>query len=180
MKKITIIFLCLISFSAFADKYFTKTGKISFYSKATMENIEAHNRATGILLNTETNELRFSVLIKSFVFEKKLMQEHFNENYLESNKYPKAKFKGKVTNLSKVNFAKNGKYPVNVVGLLTIHGATTTVTEKGTITIKDGKPTLKSTFNATLTDYKIKIPRAVKNKIAKEVKIVIDADLKKL
>lgn len=180
MKKITIVLLCLISLSAMADKYFTKTGKLSFYSKATLENIEAHNRAVGVLLNTATSELSFSLLIKSFVFEKKLMQEHFNENYMESGKFPKAKFRGKVTDLSKVNFSKNGKYKVNVVGSLSIHGVTKKVSETGTIVISGGKPTLKSSFSVRLADYKIKIPGAVKDKIAKDVKIIIDADLKKL
>lgn len=180
MKKITIILFCLITFSATADKYFTKTGKISFYSKATLENIEAHNRATGVLLNSTTGDLRFSVLVKSFVFEKKLMQEHFNENYLESGKYPKATFKGKIVNIGKVNFSKNGKYPVKVAGTLSIHGVSKKVTEAGYIIVKNGAPTLTSSFKATLSNFKIKIPGAVKDKIAKDVKIVIDAKLKKL
>ena len=180
MKQLAIILFCLISFSATADKYFTKTGKISFYSKAAVENIEAHNRAAGVLLNTETKDLRFSVLIKSFVFEKKLMQEHFNENYLESGKYPKATFKGKVLNLGSVDFNKNGRYPVKVSGTLTIHGVSKKVVQSGVIIIKSGYPTLKSTFNITLSDYKIKIPGAVRDKIAKKVKVVVDADLKKL
>jgi polyisoprenoid-binding protein YceI len=180
MKNIALLLLCLITLSANADKYLTKTGKISFYSKATMEDIEAHNRAVGVLVNTETADLKFKVLIKSFVFEKSLMQEHFNENYLESNKYPKASFSGKLKNMSSVNFSKNGKYKVTVTGTLEIHGVKKKVSESGYIIIKNGTLGLESSFNITLADYKIKIPGAVRDKIAKTVKIVIDADLKKI
>jgi polyisoprenoid-binding protein YceI len=182
MKKyITILIgLIAITVTAQADKYFTKTGKISFYSKAPMETIEANNGAVGVLLNTETNELNFSVLVKSFVFEKKLMQEHFNENYMDSDKYPKAKFSGKVKNMSSVNFDKDGTYPVQVSGTLSIHGKSNKVNEKGFIVVKNGTPAISSIFNITLTDYNVKIPRAVKDKIAKDVKIKIVAGLKKL
>ncbi len=180
MKHITILLLCLIAFTATADKYFTKTGKVSFFSSAPMEKIEAHNRAAGVLLNSTTGDLAFSVLVKSFVFEKKLMQEHFNENYMDSKKYPKAKFKGKVKNISKVNFSKDGKYPVKVSGNLSIHGVKKAVNQSGYIQIKKGIPTLVANFSVTLTEYKVKIPSAVKNKIAKDVKIRINAKLKKL
>lgn len=180
MKKIITILLCLVTLTASADKYFTKTAKVSFTSKAPLEKIEARNGATGVLLNTDNGDLRFSMLIKSFVFEKKLMQEHFNENYMDSDKYPKATFKGKVKNIAKVNFSKDGKYPVTVSGVLSIHGVKKNVTEKGFITIKNGKPTLVSNFSVLLTDYKVKIPSAVRDKIAKDVKIRVNASLKKL
>jgi len=181
MKNIiTLSLIVLCSFTASADKYFTRTGKISFYSDATMEKIEAHNRAVGVLLNTETSKLKFSVLIKSFVFDKKLMQEHFNENYLESDKFPKSKFNGTVKGLDKVNFKKDGKYPVRVSGKLSIHGITKPVSQSGFIIVKEGTPTLSSTFKVLLADYNIKIPSAVKSKIAKDVKISLEASLKKL
>jgi polyisoprenoid-binding protein YceI len=181
MKNIIALsLLILCSLTASADKYFTRTGQISFYSDATMEKIEAHNRAMGVLMNTETNNLKFSVLIKSFVFDKKLMQEHFNENYLESDKYPKSKFNGTIKGLSKVNFKKNGKYPVRVSGKLSIHGKTKAISQSGFITIKNGSPTLSSTFKVLLSDYGVKIPSAVKNKISKDVKITLKATLKKM
>lgn len=179
MKNLIIALLCLTTLNATADKYFTKTGKVSFYSKAKIEDIEAHNGAVGILLNSDGN-LKFSVLIKSFVFEKKLMQEHFNENYLESDKYPKAKFSGKVANISKVNFKKDGNYPVNVTGKLTLHGVTKTVSEKGYVKVKGDKVKLQANFKVNLAAHKIKIPGAVKNKIAKDVSIKVNATLKKL
>jgi len=180
MKQLLLIFICFSSLKSHADKYLTKTGKISFYSDAPLEKIEAHNRAVGVLLNTENSALNFSVLIKSFVFQKKLMQEHFNENYLESNKYPKAKFDGTISNLSSINFEKDGSYKAQVSGKLTIHGVTRTVTETGNIIIRNGQTSLKASFNISLTDYKVKIPSAVKDKISNTVKIDIDADLKKI
>lgn len=180
MKQIIVLLFSLIAFTATADKYFTKTGKVTFLSSAPMEKIEARNGAVGVLLNTTSGDLRFSVLIKSFVFDKKLMQEHFNENYMDSDKYPKATFKGKVLGISKVNFSKNGKYPVKVTGSLTIHGVKKQVSESGYIQVKNGKPTLLSNLSVKLTDYKIKIPSAVKDKVSKTVKIKVDATLKKL
>ena len=100
----------LLSSSLFAqDKYFTKTGKISFFSKAIIENIEAHNRSVTCVLDTKTGNLQFSVPIKGFEFEKALMQEHFNENYAESDKFPKSTFKGTITDISTVNLQKDGK-----------------------------------------------------------------------
>src|SRR5688500_15365572 len=106
----------------------TRTGHISFYSSAKLEDIEAHNYQVSSSLNTETGDMAYVVMIKSFQFKKALMQEHFNENYMESDKYPKSTFKGKITDLSKVNFNKDGTYNVKVQGDLFIHGVTKNVT----------------------------------------------------
>src|SRR5436190_22377280 len=121
------------------DKFFTKTGKISFYSKAIIENIEAHNRSVTCVIDTKTGLVQFSVPIKGFEFEKALMQEHFNENYLESDKYPKSTFRGKILNMDKANYTKKGTYPVEVEGDLFIHGVTKHVKQKGTITVDPAK-----------------------------------------
>src|SRR5215213_2418754 len=97
MKKTTVFVLGLVFAvsGVFAqDKFFTKTGKISFYSKATIENIEANNRSVTAVLDAKTGNIQFSALVKGFEFDKALMQQHFNENYLESTKYPQASFKG--------------------------------------------------------------------------------------
>ncbi len=180
MKIVTIGLLCFITLAASADKYLTKTAKISFYASGGSEKIEADNRAVGVLLDSKTGALRFLLLIKSFVFDKKLMQEHFNENYLESGKYPKASFDGQVIDFDKINMAKDGKYNVKVSGKLTIHGVTKSVSEAGVLLVQNGQPNLTSAFSITLEDYKIKIPGVVKDKIAKDVKIEIDANLKKM
>src|SRR6476661_3108538 len=123
------LFFCLVMAAAFtsvasAQKYYTKNGTISFFSSTSMEDIKADNSQVMSVLNTENGDMQFSVLVKSFHFQKALMEEHFNENYMESEKFPKASFKGTVADISKVNFSKDGVYNVNVSGDLTIHGVT--------------------------------------------------------
>lgn len=182
MKKIIypIALILFIVASSFTGKYITKNGKISFYSDAPLEKIEAKNSQVNAALDSQNGALLFKVLIKSFIFEKALMQEHFNENYLESDKFPTAIFKGKITNLKEVNFAKEGSYAVNVIGKLTIHGVTKAVKTTGTIAIKGKGLNVKSKFNIKIADYGVKIPGAVTGKIAEEVEIRVDADMKPL
>lgn len=176
MKR--ILTLCLfVSQFTYAQKYMTKTGSIDFTSKAPLETIEGKNKAVASLLNTESGSLDFVVNIKSFVFEKQLLQEHFNENYLESNTYPKATFKGKIEQHEKINFTKNGEYNVQTSGSLTIHGITKQVKQAGKLIVKDGKINLQSNFPILLNDYKIAIPNAVKDKISKEVKVNVNCVL---
>lgn len=129
----------LTGFTIQKGKYSTNSGKISFYSSAPLENIEALNSKVTSILDTENGNIVFSMAIKDFVFEKSLMQEHFNENYMESEKFPKSTFKGKITNLSEVNFDQNGKYPATIEGELLIHGVTKQVKVTGFIEVKDGK-----------------------------------------
>ncbi len=176
MKKFLILFTLFFTGSKtlFAQKYFTKNGNISFFSKTNMENIKADNNQVTSVLNVPTGELQFSVLIKSFHFEKALMEEHFNENYLESDKYPKSSFKGNITDISKVNFAKDGSYPVSVSGDLTIHGVTNKVTATGNISIKAGSITATSKFIVALADYKVSIPKLVTANISKTIEITVN------
>jgi len=125
------------------------------------------------VINQQTGEIQFSVLVKSFRFKKRLMEEHFNENYLESDQFPKAVFKGKITDMSKVNFLVNGNYPVLVTGELTLHGITNKVTTSGNIGVKAGLITAESEFKISLADYRISIPAVVKNNIAKTILITV-------
>ena len=121
----------------------------------------------------EQEILVFQVLIKSFHFEKALMEEHFNENYMESEKYPKSTFKGKITNLSSVNFSKNGTYDVTVEGDLTIHNVTNKVSIKGTIEVITGGINASSKFNIVPEDYNIEIPGVVRDKIDKNLAVTV-------
>ena len=162
------------------DKYFTKTGKIEFYSKAPMEDIEAKNKTVAAVLDAKTGALQFSVLMKSFEFEKALMQEHFNENYVESDKYPKADFKGTIANNGSVNYTKDGTYNVTVKGKLTIHGVTKNIETPGTIKVAGGKIDAASTFNILVSDYNISIPSVVKDKISNSIQITVDTKLEPL
>jgi polyisoprenoid-binding protein YceI len=176
MKKFFLaVFTCsCIGNMAAAQKLYTKNGHISFFSKTSMENIQADNNQVMSVLNTQSGELQFSVIIKSFHFEKALMEEHFNENYMESDKYPKSTFKGTIAGIGKVNFTTDGSYPVTVNGDLYMHGATNKVSAKGVISIKGGKITATSTFTVALADYKITVPKLVEANIAKTIEIKVD------
>lgn len=174
--KTASIFVIMLMFTAFSfgQKYMTKNGKISFFSNAPMEKIEANNNQVNCALDIKTGDFVFKVLMKSFEFEKALMQEHFNENYAESDKFPNASFKGKIVNITAIDLTKPGKYQVTVEGDLTIHGVTKKVTEKGMFEVANGKIRGVSTFKVKLADYGIKIPKTVVNNIAEEVEIKVD------
>lgn len=173
MKKIILIAAVLFAshVEASAQKVYTKNGNISFFSTAPLENITADNNQVMSVLDTQTGELLFSVLIKGFHFKKSLMEEHFNENYLESNKFPKASFKGNISEQNKIDYSKNGTHTVNVTGDLTIHGVTQKVSATGTISIKSGAVSAVSKFKVKLADYKISIPGVVKDQIAETIDI---------
>ncbi len=156
-------------------RFFTKNGKIFFSASSPLEKIEANNEKATSIVDVSTGAIEFAVLMKAFIFDKALMQEHFNENYVESDKYPKAVFKGSVTNIKSVDMTKNGVYPVKVKGNMTMHGETREVLADGTLTVKDGNITMgKSRFKILLEDFKIEIPSLVKDKISKEVQIEVE------
>src|SRR5689334_19788496 len=112
---LTIIMLLFLSSSGFSQKrYFTKNGKISFNAGTSLEDIDATNNSTLSVFDATSGQIEYSVLIKGFEFKRALMQEHFNENYMESDKYPKAIFKGKIMSIDKLNLGKEGSYPVTV------------------------------------------------------------------
>jgi polyisoprenoid-binding protein YceI len=180
-KSLLLLTLIAASFIVKAqDKYYTKTGKITFFSKATMEDIEAKNKTATAILDTKTGALQFSVLMKGFEFEKKLMQEHFNENYVESNKYPKGEFKGSIVNNQDINYKKDGSYSAKVKGKLTIHGVTKDIETTGTIKVNGGNIDASSVFNVLVSDFNIKIPGVVKDKISNSIKVTVDCKLEPL
>jgi polyisoprenoid-binding protein YceI len=164
-----------------ATKFFTKTGKVYFSATSSIEKIEATTgKAVGIV-DIAAGKVEAKVLVKSFHFEKALMEEHFNENYMESGKYPDAVFVGNITDAKSVNLAKDGAYTVKVNGKLTMHNVTKDVETTANLTVKGGAITMaKSDFSVKLSDYNIAIPTPVKDKIAKEAKISIDLALQPL
>jgi polyisoprenoid-binding protein YceI len=179
IKFSLVILLVLVGQMMFAQgKYITRSGHISFYSDAKLEKIEAHNYKVTAAI-AAAGDMEFSVNMVGFEFEKSLMQDHFNENYVESTKFPKATFKGKITDIAKVSFTTDGTYNVNVAGKLTIHGVTKDVKTTGTITVKGGKINANSTFNIALSDYGVKVPGDKANSISNSIKIKVDLkDLK--
>jgi polyisoprenoid-binding protein YceI len=182
MKNILISLAMIlgIAISSQAQKYITKNGFIRFYSDAPLEKIEATNRQANTALDLSTGDFVFRVLMKSFTFEKALMQEHFNENYVESDKFPNATFLGKVSNIKDVVITKEGNYPVTIDGKLTIHGETKQVSVKGTFEVKGGVIIGKAKFYINPEDYKVSIPKAVVNNISKNIEINVETALEKL
>ena len=159
-----------------AQKYFTKEGNVSFYSKAPLEDIEAHNaKATGVL-DMGNGNMEWAILIKAFKFEKALMQEHFNENYMESSKFPKATFKGQLLDYIPIDLTEDASYTFQLEGTLNIHGISKPVKTTTALEIQNGVMTGESELTIKVADYKIGIPSIVRDKIAKEVKIVINAE----
>lgn len=158
------------------DKYFTRDGYIRFFSSTSVEDIEAKNNNVAAVLASD-GQVEFAVLMKSFQFEKALMQEHFNENYVESNTYPKATFKGKVQNMDQVDLKKPGEYPVTVKGTMDMHGVQKEIEEKGTISVEGDAVTLNSVFKLKPEDYNIEIPNTVRNNIAEHIEVTVDCKL---
>jgi polyisoprenoid-binding protein YceI len=182
MKKtifttLAAIAITLTSFTASAQKLVSSKTHFKFFSSTPAENIEANNYKTVGTLETATGEIVFSVPMQSFEFEKALMQEHFNsKKFLDTKTNPKAKLTGKIADISKVNFEKDGSYPVDVSGDLTINGVTNPVKEKATIVVKEGNVTLNSKLNITLNDYKIAFKSGKPStNIAKTVEVTVHA-----
>lgn len=178
MKQIlfSVVFFILFTSPAFAQKHYTKNGSISFFSKTSLENIRADNNQVLAVLNIQTGDIQFSLLVKSFHFSKALMEEHFNEDYMESDKFPRAGFKGNITDMSRVLFTTDGRYTVPLEGDLTIHGITKRITSTGTIIINGGKISATSTFPVKLSDYGITIPGMVKDNIAETVEVTVSCN----
>lgn len=179
MKKVLLLAALagLACYHTHAQKLMTRTGKVSFFSSTPIENIEAINNEVAAVLDAKTGDIMFIVPVKSFKFEKALMQEHFNENYMESDKFPKAEFKGKA-DLSGVNFTKDGSYKVKATGKLTMHGVTKEIVTPGTIVVKAGAATINTKFTVNPKDYGIKIPSVAATKISNKIEVTIDTNLK--
>jgi polyisoprenoid-binding protein YceI len=176
MKAFSFLLLLLAVFQISpAQKLISKDSHIFFVASTPLENIEAHNRQVVSILDPVAGTLAFNLLVKSFDFKVKLMQEHFNENYLESGKYPKSTFNGKISNNADINYKKDGMYEAKVTGDLTIHNVTKPVSTKGTIEVKEGMIYARAGFIVKPADYNIIIPAIVENKIAKEVQVTVDA-----
>lgn len=163
------------------QRYMSKSAFIKFYSNTPLEKIEAVNNSGACVLDIGTGNVELSLLNTAFQFKKALMQQHFNENYMESPKFPKSKFKGRITDLSKIDFNKAGTYKAEVVGDLTMHGVTQSLTLPANIRIDAGGVIAGEVrFTVKPEDYNIEIPSLVKDNIAKEIEVTVKSDLKKM
>ena len=145
---------------------------ISFFSSAPIEDIAAKNNYGNAIINTQDSGIAVLIKIDQFAFDKKLMQEHFNETYMESDKFPSAKYTGKIN--QKIDFKAKGKFPISTKGKLTIHGVTQNVNIQGTGEIINEKLIIQSKFIVKLEDYKVKIPTLLIKNIAEEVEVNLE------
>ncbi len=177
MKRsiILLVAFSLIALHGNAQKYLTRTGKVSFYGSTPLETIEAINNEVACVLDAEKGSFIFQVPVKSFKFEKSLMQEHFNENYMESSTYPKAEYRGSIENINDIDLSKNGTYDVKTKGNLKIHGVTKEVSLPGKLIVKGNNITVQSKFKVVPQDYNIEIPGVVVDKIAKEIEVTVNS-----
>lgn len=179
--KLRAILFILTLASAFgtaqAQLYKNKAdgGVISFFSKAPLEDIEAINKKVTVVMKTTTSDLQFGVTMLNFKFSKPLMEEHFNENYVESEKYPTCTFKGKIAET--IDYSKDGEYRVTAKGTMTLHGVSKEVEIPGTLTVKGGNILLNAKFKLKVADYNIKVPSMYVQNIAEEVDITVNATL---
>lgn len=174
MKYFVVSLLMFASFSVTGQsKYITKNGHIDFFSKTSMENISAKNEQVSSILDVESGKVVVAVLMKSFRFEKALMEDHFNENYVESEKFPKASFSGQIVDYRADIFKDGVATKVKVSGDLTIHGVKKTILADATVTKTKEGITAESEFIVKLSDFDIKIPSVVKDNISNEVKVTL-------
>lgn len=178
MKHLFIALLLCSAFlrpaTAYSQLYSTRTGFIGFYSKTALEDIKAENNQVYAVIDAGKKNMALAVLLKGFIFTKELMQEHFNENYVESDKYPKATFTGAFT--GDLPAGKDGVYKVMVKGNLTLHNVTRPIETEATIEVRSGHLLGKTEFKVRPEDFNISIPSIVRDKIDKEMTIKVNID----
>jgi polyisoprenoid-binding protein YceI len=173
---IIILFATFFSESKAQKKYTTRSAAIDFTSEAQLELIKAASSKVRGLIDPATNQFAFTIDINSFEgFNSSLQREHFNEKYMESEKYPKASFSGKI--IEQIDFSRNGEYDVRAKGDLDIHGVKQTRIIKGKILINSGKLDLNVNFDVPLSDHNISIPTVVSQKIATQIKVQLEASM---
>jgi len=183
MKNLLIIAIAvLVATTGFSQRYYTKNGQINFdaTSPSSPEKIEGVNRSATCVVDAKTGNMQFAALMKGFAFERALMEEHFNENYVESDKFPKAEFKGELKDIDKVDFTKDGTHTVKVKGKLTMHGESKEIETDAKINIQNGKIKATTELKVLLSDYKVSIPGLVADKVSKTAKISIACSLEPL
>ena len=178
MKNILLISLTFFSFLSFSqEKYISRNGQIQFIASTPLETIDPVNNHVSCILDTENGKIVFQLKMISFKFEKALMEEHFNEKYVESDKFPKSTFVGQIQNW--VDFTWNGiEQDVVVKGKITIHGIEKEIIVKGVIETSKSTISLSSSFDIIILDFGIKIPRLVRDKISETVKVEVNLTLK--
>jgi hypothetical protein len=173
MKKTIFIAIGMLLFNYGHSQLFKgKETYIHFFSKTSMKDIEAKSTNPVTVLKAETGDFQTSVQNKSFKFESAFMEEHFNENYIESEKFPFSTFKGKIQ--EKIDYSKNGEYTVTCKGIMDMHGVTKEIIIPGTLKVNGNEITIDAKFKIKIADFKIKVPALYAKEIAEEM----DVDIK--
>lgn len=175
MKNITLICLVALGINVNAQIFIGEKCSIKFFSETKMENIDAENKATKPVFNAKDGHFVVQIQQTAFVFKSAFMQEHYNENYVESEKYPYAKFDGQVA--EKIDYTIDGTYNVSLVGKLSMHGVELPRTITGTLAIKGGIITMDSKFDIKVADYKIKVPSLYVEKIAEVIQVTFHTEM---
>jgi len=178
MNKLLILFMFVFvhAFSSAQNVYFTRTGHIYFISQTDVIDIDANNNQVASFFDIETGKLQFAVLIKSFEFSLATAKEHFNESYMESDKYPKATFKGEINEVDEIDLKEPGIYQVDVKGSLTIRGITKIIEVPAEIEVRNNAINAKSEFVLAIADFNIKVPKVVQHRVAKQVMVNVNMD----
>jgi hypothetical protein len=175
LKKFFVLIFVVASFGALAQgKFIAKNAYISFYSSTPMEDILGESNEAVTILDSENGEVIFQAIMTTFHFKRALMEEHFNENYMESSKFPKTKFKGKIEGFTK-EMLKAPVSNIKITGQFIVHGVEKTITVPGTLGIENGQLVATSKFKVTPEDYGIVIPSLVREKIGKEMDVTVKA-----
>ena len=179
MKNLVLFSAFLLTTMSFAqDKIITKNGKVSFEASVpAFEEVKAKNDGVTCVINTKTGEIASLILVKGFRFKTALMEEHFNENYIESDKYPKSTFRGKIDNFDMSKLTASGK-DFTIKGKLELHGKTKDITITANIKKTADGVSLTSDFYVNTDDYDIEIPSVVSKKVSKKVAIKLDFTMK--
>ena len=173
MKKgYLVLFILLFVNQIFSQEIFLeKDGYVSFFSHSLVEDIKADNNQVLSIVDTKTGEISIQLLMRSFLFKKALMQQHFNESYVESHKYPKAIFKGYILNLKELN-SENSE--TEIKGILSVHGNDKEISVRAKVVITDGQINISGDFMVEVANFDIKIPSVVRNNIAKIIKVTFN------
>lgn len=174
---ILAILIALTTTSCFSQKYITKTGKANFLSHTDAIDIDGTNQQVGAVVNTETGDIVVIVLVNAFEFTLATADKHFKETYMETELFPKAIYKGKITNIKEINLSKTDDYLALTEGSLTIHGKTNQIKTQGTISVKENSLLLTCKFDVSISDYGIEVPSTVKDRVAEKVDIKISLPL---
>jgi hypothetical protein len=173
MRRSSFILLVslILYHQGFCQGYLSKTGFIGFYSQTPFEDIQAENHQVFAVLDPVSHHIAFALLLKGFIFPKELMQEHFNENYVESDKYPKATFSG--TCSGDMDLSREGIYQVVIKGEMNLHGVTRPIETTAQMEVKNDRIQGISAFRIIPEEYQISIPGIVREKIAKEIQVKV-------